>query len=151
MSHYHFGWWIRPFISVYNPSYFLLLEPCIKASPAGSCTGNDLMEQQICQYNTITNFSLVDLWHLFLTNLHTYVETALYEKRMKLFSHEHLWYNQIPWKRVQILSNMNNSLQYIAKKQIKYDFYQFIQFISVSVFSPHSLSSTIILSMLNSD
>lgn len=50
--------------------------------------------------------------------------------------------------RVQILSNMNNSLQYIAKKQIKYDLYQFIQFINVSDISPHSLSSTIKMSVL---
>lgn len=106
------------------------------------------MEQQICQYNTIRTFSLVDLWYLFLPSLHTYVETALYEKRMKLLSHEHLWYNQTLCKRVQILIDMNNSLQYMAKKQIKYDLYQFIQFINVLVISPHSLSSTIKMSML---
>lgn len=43
---------------------------------------------------------------------------------------------------------MNNSLQYIAKKQIKYDLYQFIQFTNVLVVNPHSLPSTIIMSML---
>lgn len=43
---------------------------------------------------------------------------------------------------------MNISLQYIASKQIKYDFYQFIQFINALVISPNFLSSTIIMSML---
>lgn len=83
MSQYHFAWQIRPFMYIHNSSYSLLLEPCIKANPAGSWTGNELMEQQICQYNTIRTFPLVDLWHLLLTSLHTYVEIPLYEKRKK--------------------------------------------------------------------
>lgn len=49
---------------------------------------------------------------------------------------------------VQMQTDMNISLQYIASKQIKYDFYQFIQFINVLVISPNFLSSTIIMSML---
>lgn len=67
---------------------------------------------------------------------------------MKHLSYEHLWHYQTLCKRAKILSNMNNSLQCITKKQIKYDLYQFIQFINVLVISPHSLSSTIKMSML---